>query len=90
MISCLEQKDKGEKIHNIAGAAQNAVAYGLAEMAINSAEDVEVPVIQGCGEVFYGETRSVAVRDKVESAGYTFVQHKNSCAGDGLISIGHK
>ena len=34
----LELKTKGEKIQNIARAAQKSVAYGLAEMAINSAD----------------------------------------------------
>ena len=88
LISCLELKAKGERIQDIARAAQNAVAFGLAEMAINSAENVGVNVIGGSGGVFYNEAISVAVRDKVESAGYTFVQHKNSCAGDGSVSIG--
>ena len=88
LISALELKDKGESIQDIARAAQNSVAFGLAQMAINAAEDVGVSVIGGSGGVFYNEAISVAVRNTVQSAGYIFVQHKNSCAGDGSVSIG--
>ena len=88
LISALELKAKGEKIQDIARAAQNAVAFGLADMAINAAENVDVNIIGGTGGVFYNEAISISVRNVVESAGYTFVQHKNSCAGDGSVSIG--
>jgi hydrogenase maturation protein HypF len=88
LLSALELKEKREKIQNIARAAQNAIAFGLAEMAINAAENVGATVIGGSGGVFYNEAITIAVRSKVESAGYTFVQHKNSCAGDGSVSIG--
>jgi hydrogenase maturation protein HypF len=88
LISALEMKHKGEKIEDIAFAAQRSVAMGLAEMAVNAAEKTGLKIIGGSGGVFYNEAISIAVRDAVESAGYTFVQHKNSCAGDGSVSIG--
>jgi hydrogenase maturation protein HypF len=88
LISTIELKNNGEKIQDIARAAQNAVAFGLSEMAINAAENMGVDVIGGSGGVFYNEAISIAVRQKVQSAGYTFVQHKNSCAGDGSVSVG--
>ena len=88
LITALEMKQKGEKIGNIARAAQRAVSLGLAEMAVNAAEKTGINIIGGSGGVFYNEAISIAVRDAVESAGYKFVQHKNSCAGDGSVSIG--
>jgi hydrogenase maturation protein HypF len=88
LISALEMKHRGEKIGDIAHAAQESVARGLAEMAVNAAEKTGTKVIGGSGGVFYNEAISIAVSDAVESAGYTFVQHKNSCAGDGSVSIG--
>ena len=88
LISALELKEKGKKIQDIARAAQNAIAFGLADMAINTAENMGATIIGGTGGVFYNEAITVSVRDKVESAGYKFVQHKNSCAGDGSVSIG--
>jgi hydrogenase maturation protein HypF len=88
LISALEMKHQGEKIEDIAFAAQRSVALGLTEMALNAAEKTGLKVIGGSGGVFYNEAISIAVRDAVESAGYTFLQHKNSCAGDGSVSIG--
>ena len=88
LITALEMKQKGEKIGNIARAAQRAVSLGLAEMAVNAAEKTGIDIIGGSGGVFYNEAISITVRDAVESAGYKFVQHKNSCAGDGSVSIG--
>ncbi len=88
LISVLEMKQNGEKIANIAVAAQKALALGLAEMAINAADKTGVKIIGGSGGVFYNEAISVTVKNAVESAGYNFVQHKNTCAGDGSVSIG--
>ena len=88
LISALEMKQNGEKIANIAVAAQKALALGLAEMAINAADKTGVKIIGGSGGVFYNEAISVTVKNAVESAGYNFVQHKNTCAGDGSVSIG--
>ncbi len=88
LLTVLEMKQNGEKIENIARAAQRSVALGLAEMAVNAAEKTGINIIGGSGGVFYNEAISIAVRDAVESAGYKFVQHKNSCAGDGSVSIG--
>jgi hydrogenase maturation protein HypF len=88
LISVLEMKQNGEKIGNIASAAQRSVALGLAEMAINAADNTGVNIIGGSGGVFYNEAIIIAVRDAVESAGYTFVQHNNTCAGDGSVSVG--
>jgi hydrogenase maturation protein HypF len=88
LISVLDLKHKGENICDIANAAQKSIAQGLAEMAVNAAEKTDTMIIGGSGGVFYNEAISIAVRDAVESAGYTFVQHKNSCAGDGSVSIG--
>jgi hydrogenase maturation protein HypF len=88
LITAMEMKHDYEKVNNIALAAQKAVALGLAEMAVNAADNTGVKVIGGSGGVFYNEAISITVRDAVESAGYTFVQHKNTCAGDGSVSVG--
>ena len=78
----------GENVNNIAFGAQKAVALGLAELAINAAEKTGVDTIGATGGVFYNEAISVSVRDKVKSEGYEFIQHKNTCAGDGSVSMG--
>ena len=88
LLKCIELKQNGENINNIAFGAQKAVALGLAELAINAAEKTGVDIIGATGGVFYNEAISVSVRDKVKSEGYEFIQHKNTCAGDGSVSMG--
>ena len=77
-----------KRINDIALAGQNAVSVGLAELAIKAADKADVDVIGGSGGVFYNEAISTSIKDTVESAGYKFIQHKNSCAGDGSVSMG--
>jgi hydrogenase maturation protein HypF len=88
LLKCVEMKQKGENINSIAFGAQRAVALGLAELAINAAEKTGVDTIGATGGVFYNEAISVTVRDRVMSEGYKFIQHKNTCAGDGSVSMG--
>ena len=47
-----------------------------------------VDIIGGSGGVFYNEAISMTIKNVVEDAGYRFLQHKNSCAGDGSVSLG--
>ena len=88
LLNALDLKNNGEKIDKIAFASQKALALGMAQLAMNAAEKTGVNCIGGSGGVFYNEAISVTVRDAVKSEGYNFIQHKNSCAGDGSVSIG--
>ncbi len=88
LLSILEKKIEGEPACDLACSAQRAVSHGLAELAIKSAEKKDVDVIGGSGGVFYNEAISMTIKKVVESAGYRFLQHKNSCAGDGSVSLG--
>lgn len=87
MLSVLKMK-RSEKVADIARAAQKAVSEGLAELALRAAEKSGLEVIGGSGGVFYNEAVSMNIKRVVEDAGYRFVQHKNSCAGDGSVSMG--
>ncbi|KZX10243.1 carbamoyltransferase HypF [Methanobrevibacter filiformis] len=84
----IELKKSGEKIANIGKASQIALSKGLSEIAIEIAEKTGVKTIGGTGGVFYNEAISKTIKDNVESNGYKFIQHKNSCAGDGSLSLG--
>jgi len=88
LLSVLDKLKNGKKVNDIALAAQKAVSTGLAELAIKTAENNSVEVIGGSGGVLYNEAISLNIKNKVESAGYRFIQHKNSCAGDGSVSMG--
>lgn len=77
---------KGESKKEIASASQKAVSKGLAELAIRNASKVDT--IGATGGVFYNEAISKDVRDHIVDNGYDFIQHKNTCAGDGSVSVG--
>ncbi len=78
----------GENVKDIACSSQRAVAEGLAELAILAAEKKGIDNIGGSGGVFYNEAISMTIKNVVENAGFHFLQHKNSCAGDGSVSLG--
>lgn len=88
LLSVLEKKLDGEPIKDLACSAQRAVSEGLAELAILAARKKGVDNIGGSGGVFYNEAISMTIKNTVENAGYRFLQHKNSCAGDGSVSLG--
>lgn len=79
---------KGENKKEIANAAQNAVANGLSELAIISADKKNISQIGATGGVFYNEAITLACKNYIEKNGYEFLQHKNTCAGDGSVSLG--
>lgn len=88
LFDVLKKKKSGENIRNIACSAQRALAQGMAQLAINCAEDRGVKYIGGSGGVFYNEAISMIIKRTVENSGFHFIQHHNSCAGDGSVSIG--
>ena len=88
MLSVLENKEKCMPVKDIACSAQRAVAEGLAKLGIKSADKTGVNVIGGTGGVFYNAAISKTIKDIVTENGYNFVQHKNTCAGDGSVSLG--
>lgn len=79
---------KGYKKSDIANAAQKTVAGGLSELAMNSADKKSLEDIGATGGVFYNEAITDAVKNCIESNGYNFIQHKNTCCGDGSVSLG--
>ena len=78
----------GEKKADIAAAGQNSVARGLSELAIESAKRKNIKNIGATGGVFYNEAITNTVKKCIENRGFNFIQHKNTCAGDGSVSLG--
>ena len=78
----------GEKKADVAAAGQNAVAHGLSELAIESAKRKNIQNIGATGGVFYNEAITNTVKKCIENSGFNFIQHKNTCAGDGSVSLG--
>ena len=79
---------KGNKKADIASAAQRTVAEGLSELAVMAADKKGLEDIGATGGVFYNEAITDAVKNHIESNGYNFIQHKNTCCGDGSVSLG--
>ena len=78
----------GEKKADVAAAGQRAVAEGLSELAISSADRKNIQNIGATGGVFYNEAITESVKNHIEGNGYKFIQHLNTCAGDGSVSLG--
>lgn len=78
----------GEKKADVASAGQIAVANGLSELAIQAASKKNINDIGATGGVFYNEAITDCVKKYIESNGCNFIQHLNTCAGDGSVSLG--
>ena len=77
----------GEKKADVAAATQRAVATGLSELAVKAASKKQINNIGATGGVFYNEAITNTVKNYIESNGFEFIQHKNTCAGDGSVSL---
>ncbi|KZX12111.1 carbamoyltransferase HypF [Methanobrevibacter curvatus] len=88
LYDTLDLVKRGENKKDIAKAAQDSVAIGLAKMALIAANKKDVNVVGATGGVFYNEAISKKVKETVERDGFKFVSHRNSCAGDGSVSLG--
>ncbi len=88
LMSVLEEKKRGARVQDIACSAQRAISEGLARLGIKAADKTGISIIGGTGGVFYNEAISKTIRDIVIRNGFEFIQHKNTCAGDGSVSLG--
>jgi hydrogenase maturation protein HypF len=81
--------NKNEPKKEIAYASQKAISEGLSEIAIRCADKTRVDNIGITGGVFYNESITKISADYIKNnSNYNFAQHKNSCAGDGSVSLG--
>lgn len=88
LASVLDNLKSGAKIQDIACSAQRAVAEGLAILGIKAADKIGIDIIGGTGGVFYNEAISRTIKEVVKENGFHFIQHKNTAAGDGSVSLG--
>lgn len=88
LLDVLELIRSNVPVEEIARAGQRALAESISEVAIISANTYNVDKIGSTGGVFYNEFISQVVKEKVENAGYEFLQHEQTCCGDGSVSMG--
>ncbi|MCQ2961511.1 MAG: carbamoyltransferase HypF [archaeon] len=84
----VDKIEEGEDLHKIAVAGQKAVSIGLAKLAVESAREKGIKTIGATGGVFYNEAITSHIKKYVENEGFEFIQHINSCPGDGSVSLG--
>ena len=84
----VDKIEEGENLNKIAAAGQKAVSIGLAKLAVESAKDKGIKTIGATGGVFYNEAITSYIKNYVENEGFEFIQHINSCPGDGSVSLG--
>jgi len=73
---------------DLAYSAQSYLAKGLAELAIEEAERLNVKTIGFSGGVAYNEPIALTIRRMVEESGFKFLVHNLVPPGDGGISFG--
>jgi len=84
----LELLEDGVRKEDIACACQRTLSESMSRIAINTAKKYKVDTIGVTGGVFYNEFISNVVKEEIESDGLRFVQHEQTCSGDGSVSMG--
>lgn len=75
-------------IPDLAYSAQNYLAKGLAQLAIQEASRLGVKAIGFSGGVAYNEYITLTIKRTVEENGFQFFVHELVPAGDGCVSFG--
>jgi len=78
----------GARREDVAAAVEEAIAIGLATMAVEVAERVGVGSVGFSGGVAYNDHITRRVRGYVESHGLRFYRHVKVPSGDGGVSLG--
>ena len=84
----MDNISRGENKFDIAYGSQIAISEGLSEIAIKVADKKGVNCIGATGGVFYNEAITLSCKNYIEKEGFKFIQHTNSCPGDGSVSLG--
>lgn len=88
MRDLIELKEGGARREDIAATAQNCLAEGLAEIAVDLAVDRGVDVVALSGGVAYNDAIGKRIKEVVEGSGLDFVTNEKLPCGDGGISFG--
>ncbi len=83
-----EAREQGARPHDIAATAQEAMARGLAEVAVHTARTAGVEDIGLTGGVAVNHAIAATVQEVVEKAGFRFRSHRAVPPGDGGLAFG--
>jgi hydrogenase maturation protein HypF len=73
---------------DVAATAQAALAYGIAEQAVETADERERDTVVLSGGVAYNEAIAARIRERVTDADLTFLGNERVPPGDGGIAYG--
>jgi len=88
MVNQVFTRRKTEASGDLAFSAQQYLAQGLVQVAVDEARRLGVDVIGFSGGVAYNEHITKAIGRVIEENGLRFVVHKSVPAGDGGVSFG--
>jgi len=88
MVRRLLELRGGYRREDLAYAFQGALAGGLAEMGVRTAEDRGLSAVGFTGGVAYNDVMTGIIRRRVEERGLRFLHHRRVPCGDGGLSLG--
>jgi len=91
IVDLFEQLDRlsnQASIFDVAATAQEALAQGMAALAMNVAKEQGIRSIALSGGVAYNDHITSSIRECVEVGGYRFFTNQLVPCGDGGISLG--
>ena len=88
LVNVINLINNGESKKEIASASQNTISEGLSEIAIRCATEKNVDSIGLTGGVFYNAAITKKCVEIIEKNSLNCIQHKNTCCGDGSVSVG--
>ncbi|KXA91677.1 hypothetical protein AKJ57_00265 [candidate division MSBL1 archaeon SCGC-AAA259A05] len=84
----IEFEEEGKKREDIAATAQDVLARGLAEIAVDCAEDLHIDIVALSGGVAYNDAISRRIRESIKESELEFITNERLPCGDGGISLG--
>lgn len=88
MMEMLNKLQEGCRSEDLAASFQEALAKGLASIAIKVADTNGLGKIGFTGGVAYNQAMTSTIKSEVENEGYEFLRHRLVPCGDGGISLG--
>ncbi|NVM28692.1 MAG: carbamoyltransferase HypF [Candidatus Helarchaeota archaeon] len=88
IMQALEYVEAGENPKDIAASAQYNLAIEIANVAIELAQDRGINQIGFSGGVAYNAAITLTIKNQVEAAGLSFLQHEKIPPGDAGVSTG--
>ncbi|HKL29762.1 MAG TPA: carbamoyltransferase HypF [Natrialbaceae archaeon] len=80
--------EDGHAVPDVAATVQDALARGLADIAIEAAQEKDLDAVGFSGGVAYNDAITRAIREAVEDADLEFLGHDRVPPGDGGIAYG--